>query len=239
MKHLDETGMRIKGKTHWLHSVSTEKLTWYRVSAKGKDNEPLSTIEGTVVHEHWKSYYKLSGVEHSLCNAHHLRELKALSEIEEQSWAKPLTNLLLFANQGQQRYEGQIPSQIKSKLRRVYYSILAKGFEYHQSLPPLEQKSQGRTQRRVGHNLLLRLRDYADDVLRFLESPQIPFTNNQAQRDIRMMKCRQKISGGFRSWQGAENFASLRSLICTARKQGRNILAVLTQVLNGEVIIFS
>ena len=98
MNHLDETGMRIKGKTHWLHSVSTEKLTWYRVSAKRKDNEPLSSIEGTVVRDHWKSYYKLSGVEHSLCNAHHLRELKALSEIEEQSWAKPLTNLLLFAN---------------------------------------------------------------------------------------------------------------------------------------------
>jgi transposase len=240
VKHADETGMRIKGKTNWLHSLSTEKLTWYRVSQTRKDNEPLLSIEGTVVHDHWKPYYQLEGVKHSLCNAHHLRELKALSEIEGESWAKSLTNFLLFANQCKQRYEGHIPSEIKSRLRRVYQLILAKGFEYHQSLPPLEQKSKrGRKKRRVGHNLLLRLRDYADDVLRFLDAPHIPFTNNQAERDIRMMKCRQKISGGFRSWQGAENFATIRSLISTARKQGRNILEVLTQVLNGEVIIFS
>ncbi len=240
VKHADETGMRIKGKTHWLHSLSTEELTWYRVSQTRKDNEPLLSIEGTVVHDHWKPYYQLEGVKHSLCNAHHLRELKALSEIEGESWAKSANFFLLFANQCKQRYEGQIPSEIKSRLRRVYHSILAKGFEYHQSLPPLEQKSKrGRKKRRVGHNLLLRLRDYADDVLRFLESPHIPFTNNQAERDIRMMKCRTKISGGFRSWHGAENFAAIRSLISTARKQGRNILEVLTQVINGEVIIFS
>ncbi len=125
-------------------------------------------------------------------------------------------------------------------MRRIYHSIVAKGIEYHQSLPPLLQKShRGRKKRRVGHNLLLRLRDYAEDTLPFLESPDVPFTNNQAERDIRMMKCRTKISGGFRSWQGAENFAIIRSLISTARKQGRNILEVLTQVLNGDVLVFS
>jgi transposase len=240
VKHADETGMRIKGKTHWLHSLSTEKLTWYRVSETRKDNEPLLSIEGTVVHDHWKPYYQLDGVKHSLCNAHHLRELKAISEIEGESWAKSLTNLLLLGNQYKQRYEGQIPHEVKLRLRRIYDSIVARGIEYHQSLPPLAQKSQrGRKKRRVGHNLLLRLRDYANDTLRFLDSPDIPFTNNQAERDIRMMKCRQKISGGFRSWQGAENFATIRSLISTARKQGRNILEVLIQVLNGDVLVFS
>ncbi len=240
VKHADETGMRIKGKTHWLHALSTEKLTWYRVSQTRKDNEPLLSMEGTVVHDHWKPYYQLDGVKHSLCNAHHLRELKALSEIEGESWAKSLTKLLLLGNQYKQRYEDQIPLEIKSRLRRIYDSIIARGIEYHQSLPPLAQKShRGRKKRRVGHNLLLRLRDYADDTLRFLDTQDVPFTNNQAERDIRMMKCRQKISGGFRSWQGAENFAAIRSVISTARKQGRNILEVLTQVLNVDVLVFS
>ncbi|NOK70952.1 MAG: IS66 family transposase, partial [Chloroflexi bacterium AL-N10] len=109
MKHADETGMRIKGKTQWLHSLSTEKLTWYRVSPSRKDNEPLLSIEGTVVHDHWKSYYQLNGVNHSLCNAHHLRELKALSEIEGETWAKSLSQLLLLANQYKHRDQGQIP----------------------------------------------------------------------------------------------------------------------------------
>lgn len=240
VKHADETGMRIKGKTHWLHSLSTEKLTWYRVSQTRKDNEPLLSIKGIVVHDHWKSYYQLDGVEHSLCNAHHLRELKALNEIEGESWAKTLSQLLLLAHQYKQRYAGLIPDSIESRLRRIYHSIVVRGIEYHQSLPPLSQKShRGRKKRRVGHNLLLRLKNYADDTLRFLESPDVPFTNNQAERDIRMMKCRQKISGGFRSWQGAENFVTIRSLISTARKQGRNILEVFTQVLNGDVLVFS
>ena len=240
VKHADETGMRIKGKTHWLHSLSTKKLSWYRVSASRKDNEPLLSIEGTVVHDHWKSYYQLEGVEHSLCNSHHLRELKALSEIEGESWAKSFSKLLLLANQYKHSYQGQIPDEINSRLRRIYHSIVARGIEYHQSLPPLGQKShRGRRKRRVGHNLLLRLRDYADDTLRFLDCKDVPFTNNQAERDIRMMKCRQKISGSFRSWQGAENFATIRSVISTARKQGRNILDVLTQVLNGDVLVFS
>lgn len=116
---------------------------------------------------------------------------------------------------------------------------MERGLKYHQSLPPLTRKSnRGRIKRRVGHNLLLRLRDYAEDVWRFW-SPEVPFTNNQAERDLRMIKCKQKISGGFRARESAENFAKIRSLISTAKKQGRNILQVLTQVFNGEVIVFS
>jgi transposase len=219
--------------------MSTETLTWYRVASKRKDLEPLSCLRGKVIHDHWKPYYQLIGVEHGLCNAHHLRELKALSEIEQESWAKSMTQLLLLANRYQHRYNSRIPHSIEQRLRQIYNSIVERGLKYHQSLSPLTRKSnRGRIKRRVGHNLLLRWLPYAEDVWRFL-SPEVPFTNNQAERDLRMMKCKQKISGGFRARESAENFAKIRSLISTAKKQGRNILQVLTQVLNGEVIVFS
>jgi len=196
-------------------------------------------MRGTVIHDHSKSYYQLPNVEHRLCNAHHLRELKALCEIEQESWAKSMTKVLLLANEYQHRYEDRIPEAIENRLRRIYTSIIERGLRYHQSLPPLaRQNIRGRRKRRVGHNLLLRLRDYAEDVWRFL-TPGVPFTNNQAERDLRMMKCKQKISGGFRSTESAENFAKIRSVISTARKQGRNLLQVLTQILRGEVILFS
>lgn len=239
VKHLDETGLRINGKTNWLHVVSTETMTWYRVAEKRKDLELLCGLTGTVIHDHWKAYYQLSDLEHGLCNAHHLRELKALSEIEQESWAKAMTKLLLLANRYQHRYETMIPESLTQRLRRIYTSIVERGLAYHKSLPSLTRNSKfGRIKRRIGHNLLLRLRDYASDVWRFL-SPGVPFTNNQAERDLRMMKCKQKISGGFRARNSAENFAKIRSVISTARKQDRNILQVLTDVLKGEVIVFS
>jgi len=239
VKHLDETGLRIEGKTNWLHVVSSEDLSWYRTASQRKDLEPLCNLKGTVIHDHWKSYYQLPGVEHGLCNAHHLRELKALNEIEQESWAQSMTRVLLLANQYQNRYDDRIPEDIETRLRQIYTFIVERGLKYHQSLPPLPRKNhRGRIKRRIGHNLLLRLRDYAEDVWRFLR-PGIPFTNNQAERDLRMIKCKQKISGGFRTLESAENFAQIRSVISTARKQGRNLLQVLTQVLRGEVIIFS
>jgi len=239
VKHLDETGLRIDGQTNWLHVASTKDLSWYRTASQRKDLEPLCDLSGTVIHDHWKSYYQLPGVEHGLCNAHHLRELKALNEIEQESWAQSMTRVLLLANQYQNRYDERIPENLEIRLRGIYTSIVERGLKYHQSLPPLPRKNhRGRIKRRVGHNLLLRLRDYAEDVWRFL-TPEVPFTNNQAERDLRMLKCKQKISGGFRTFESAENFAKIRSVISTARKQGRNLLQVLTQVLRGEVIIFS
>ena len=125
-------------------------------------------------------------------------------------------------------------------MRVIYDSIVSRGLKYHESLPPPVQKNnQGRKKRRVGHNLLIRLRDYAEDVWRFASEEEVPFTNNQAERDLRMMKCKQKISGGFRVPETAQNFALIRSVISTARKQGRNILDILRQALKGEIIVFS
>ncbi len=118
-------------------------------------------------------------------------------------------------------------------------SIVTRGLNYHESLKPLERKNnRGRKKRRVGHNLLIRLRDYKEDVLRFLEKPEVSFTNNQAERDLRMIKCKQKISGGFRTNKGAENFATIRSVISTVKKQGLDILESIKAIIQGETIVF-
>jgi len=239
VKHLDETGMRIKGKNHWLHVVSTEEETWYRVSQKRKNIDELSRLKGVVIHDHFASYYQLEGVKHGLCNAHHLRELKALMEIEKESWANSMSKLLLVGNKYKHSYEGKIPLVIVNRLEKVYDSIVDRGLKYHESLPEISTPSnRGRKKRRTGHNLLIRLSKYKEDVLRFLREEKVPFTNNQAERDIRMMKCKQKISGSFRTMEGGQNFALIRSVISTARKQGMNILETLTQLLNGENIVF-
>ena len=172
--------------------------------------------------------------------SHHLRELKALEEIEQESWAFSMNKLLSLANKYRHRYPETIPKPIVIRLTQLYEQILHRGLDFHESQPPLIPKSnRGRVQRRVGHNLLLRLKNYAPDVLRFLFEPHVPFTNNQAERDLRMIKCKQKIAGCFRSCDKALDFAKIRSFLSTARKQNLNLLEVLTQALSGQPPVFS
>lgn len=235
VKHLDETGFRVSGKTQWLHVASTATLTYYHVSPKRKSL--LEGLLGTVVHDHWKSYYVLPNVLHALCNQHHLRELKALIEYDKESWARKMQRFLRAALQCRHLYENQIiPNDKLKRLFDLYDRIINEGMIYHENLPVFSaKKGRGRTARRTGHNLLLRLKNHRDDVLRFLTDPQVPFTNNQAERDLRMMKCKQKISGGFRTTKGAEIFSRIRGFISTARKQGWNIFESIQQVIRGMV----
>jgi transposase len=237
VKHMDETGFRIGGKTQWLHVASTALLTFYRVCAKR--GSLLTNIAGIVVHDHWKPYYTMQGVLHALCNAHHLRELKALVEIEKEEWARKMQRLLRRAchvtNRARERGIPMKPRLIDCFERR-YDAILAEGLVFHEAQAPLVRavskgggKRRGRAPRRTGHNLLLRLATRKQDTLRFLHDATVPFTNNQAERDARMMKLRQKISGGFRSLEGAMHFALIRSFFSTSRKQGWNIIDALTR----------
>lgn len=237
VKHLDETGFRIGGRTQWLHIACTPRLVFYRVSPKR--GSLLDGVTGIVVHDHWQSYYRMDGVLHALCNAHHLRELQALVEIEKEDWARQMQRVLRQAchatNLARQRDRPLRPALV-DLIRRRYDTIVTAGLACHEAQPPLvtrpatgTPRRRGRPPRRTGHNLLLRLQTRRDDVLRFLSDPAVPFTNNEAERDGRMMKVRQKISGGFRSEQGARDFAVLRSLLVTARKQGWNLIHTLTQ----------
>jgi len=211
-------------------------LTFYRVCAKR--GSLLANVTGIVVHDHWKPYYTMQGVLHALCNAHHLRELKALVEIEREDWARKMQRLLRRAchatNLARERGVPLKPRLIEC-FERCYDAILAEGLGFHAAQVPLARaamngagKRRGRAPRRTGHNLLLRLATRKQDTLRFLYDPAVPFTNNQAERDGRMMKLRQKISGGFRSFEGAMDFAVIRSFFSTAKKQGWNIIDAVT-----------
>jgi transposase len=237
VKHMDETGFRIGGKTQWLHVACTTWLTFYRVCARR--GSLLGEVAGIVVHDHWKPYYTMPGVLHALCNAHHLRELKALIDIEKEDWARKIHRLLRHAchavNLARERGSPLKPHLI-ALIERRYDAFVAEGLAFHEAQSPLRpdatplgSRRRGRKARRTGHNLLLRLASRRQDVLRFLTNPNVPFTNNQAEGDVRMMKVKQKISGGFRSLEGAMDFAIIRSFISTAKKQGWNLIYTLTQ----------
>ena len=172
---------------------------------------------------------------HALHNAHRLRELQALVEIEKENWVRKMQRLLRqachVANLARNR-DKELNPRLIALIGRRYDAVLTEGFAYHEAQTPLipaaeKARRRGRPPRRVGHNLLLRLRDRKSDVLRFLTDPSVPFTNNLAEQDGRMMKLRQKISGGFRTLDGAMDFATIRTLISTARKQGWDLVAAL------------
>jgi transposase len=233
VRHVDETGFRVGGKTQWLHTASTSALTSYRVSSK-RGALPKGFKGGVIVHDHFKPYYTLPGVRHALCNAHHLRELKALIDIDNEQWAKQMSDLLLEANEAVRNAIEQgmtvLATSILRSLIKRYNAIVRRGLAFHRKQKPLARGvgAPGPAPRRPGHNLLIRLHKFKGDVLRFLYDFSVPFTNNQAEQDLRMMKVKMKISGAFRTMAGAQAFASLRSVISTARKQAWNILQTLT-----------
>lgn len=208
VKHLDETGFRVGGLLHWLHVISTTAMTHYRVSKKR--GNLLDGVLGIAVHDHWKPYFKMETAEHALCNAHHLRELKALETSEP--WAKRMSKLFTKTL--------SIANPSVNRVKSMYDTIIADGLRFHQTQhPPIL----GKRRKRPGHNLLIRLQKFKDNVLKFLDNPNVPFTNNQAEQDVRMMKVKQKISGCFRTLKGAENFAIIRGFISTKRKQNINV----------------
>ena len=231
VKHLDETGFRIAGKTQWLHVASTKDLTYYHVSPKRKSL--LEGLKGVVVHDYWRPYFKLENVRHALCNAHHLRELNARIE-DKEPWARHMKRLLLFALKLKEHHgKSGVPFEKICSFVQIYRRIIQKGLWFHEALSPLGPKlGRGKLAKRKGHNLLLRLQNYWI-VLRFLWDPRTPFTNNLAERDLRMMKCRQKISGGFRTFEGAVRFARIRGFISTARKQNWDIMNAIRQAMMG------
>jgi transposase len=236
VKHMDETGLRVSGKTLWLHVASTCLLTFYRVALQR--GAMMTGVIGTIVHDCWGPYFKMANVSHALCNAHLLRELQALMDFEKEPWAFAMSRFLRQAchavHLAQDRQKTLNPSFVQYMLAR-YDCIISQGLAFHaaqappESRNPTAKKRRGRIKRRIGHNLLVRMRDHRESVLRFITDPAVPFTNNQAEQDVRMMKVRQKVSGGFRSMTGAASFATLRTIISSARKQGLGILDALTQ----------
>jgi transposase len=233
VRHLDETGYRIAGKLHWLHTMSSLLFTFYRAGEKRGDI-PRDLQGGVVVHDHFLPYRGMDAVDHAFCNAHILRELQALIEIDEEPWAEQMRAMLLDANaavnKARDAGEAALPPKTVAAFVERYWDAVRLGLSFHRQLPKLEQKvsARGRPKQREGHNLLERLKTFKAETLRFLTDFDVPFTNNLAEQDLRMMKVKMKISGSFRTLEGAQTFASLRSLVSTARKQGCSILQILT-----------
>jgi transposase len=234
LNHCDESGLRVGKKLHWLHVVSNAELTFYGVHPKrGVEAMNYFNIiphcKNWLIHDHFKCYFTYEGCLHALCNEHHLRELKFLYEEQEEAWAQELSDVLLQSHERCQR-EGVLGEKEFKKALAQYHAILEKGRRRH-------PRPSGRAAQSKAGNLLNRLQDFDLCVLAFLFDPVVPFTNNQGERDIRMEKVRQKISGCFRTLKGARVFARNRSYISTCRKQGRNILDALTHAIIGEPFI--
>ncbi len=226
VKHADETGMRAGGALRWLQVAATTLLTFYLVTCKR--GEIIVDMDGVLVHDHFAPYFSLQGVLHALCNAHHLRELKALIEIEKERWAKDMAKLLRLACHAANRADqSPVRPSFVAVFEARYRRIVAEGLAFHETQPPLDPHAKprrGRPKRRPGHNLVIRLRDHEEAVLRFLHDPAVPFTNNVAEQGGRMAKVKMKISGCFRTIEGARIFVILRGTADTARKQGWNVL---------------
>lgn len=223
--HVDETSINIDGKRLWLHSASNAQWTLLATHAnRGKEAMDaigiLPCFRGLLIHDHWKPYYRYDDCLHVLCNAHHKRELTRAYEQDGQQWAQDMEKLLDLINDAVQEAGGCLSEKESKKWRRKYRAILKKA-DIECPPPEPEQnasKKRGRQARSKSRNLLERLRDYEEDVLRFMDNPLAPYTNNQGERDLRMVKVQQKVSGCFRSMKGAEIFSRIRSYLSTCQK---------------------
>jgi len=242
--HQDETGLYVAGKRHWMHVRATEQLTHYGVHVK-RGHEALDAIgiladfHGVSVHDGWQSYWRYA-CEHGLCNVHHLRELIFLYEQLQQAWAEQRKELLLDmkAAVDQARVEGRKvlhPLEVADWKTR-YAALLEEGYLANPPDPPPEVSKKGRRKQSPARNLLDRLSTHQDAVLAFLENFAVPFDNSLAERDIRMVKVQQKVSGCFRSVGGAHAFARIRGYLSTLRKQGLPVLTALEQALVGHPV---
>jgi transposase len=239
LMHADETGINIGGKRHWLHCASNASLTWFSPHAKRgtlamDEIGILPFFKGVLCHDHWKPYYHYECT-HALCNAHHLRELERAWEQDQQQWAREMQVLLIDIAKAVEDAGGCLALDEIKRWRRRYRRLLKKAET--ECPPPDESQRQGkrgRLKRSKARNLLERLRDFEQDVLRFMEVESVPFTNNQGENDLRMTKVQQKISGCFRSMEGAKIFCRVRSYLSTCRKQGMTATQALTLLFQGK-----
>ncbi len=235
--HVDETGLRVDASLWWVHSASNQHATLYHLDRRRGTTAIdamgiIANSHGTIVHDGWAPYRSYTGVTHALCNAHHLRELDAVAGLDGQAWATDMIALLAdtWHHVLDTRTTGAttLDADTVAGIRTAYDLIIAAGHAANPPPPPSPRR--GRTRKTKAANLLARLDRYADDVLRFTNDFAVAFDNNEAERQIRMVKIQQKISGGFRTATGATAWLNLRSYLATALKHDINPLAALQQL---------
>jgi transposase/uncharacterized coiled-coil protein SlyX len=242
--HFDESGLRVAGQLHWLHSASTQMLTCFGLHRKRgqegmKELGILPSFTGRALHDHWKSYLTFEQCEHAFCNAHHLRELQFITDQYEQPWADQMAQLLCDIKAEVAAADDEataLAPERRDHYENLYEAILQQGFDAN---PPPEKppNKRGRPKQSPPKNLLDRLDKHRAGVLAFMYDFDVPFDNNLAERDIRMIKVKQKVSGAFRTRHGAQTFCDIRSYISTVRKQGGNVIAALHDALAGQPFI--
>lgn len=244
--HADETGIRCAGKTHWLHVLCSETLTHYTHSARrGLEGILASGVlpgyKRRLMHDFWGPYDHLQGCKHSRCNAHLLRELKACIE-DGHRWAKEITSVLMAMKSARdealKNKRQTVPRTRRGELNERYDEWVRKGLREHPEVEKPEGK-RGRAKQSTERNLLKRLESRKSEIIAFLHDLRLPFDNNLAERDLRMMKVQQKISGCFRSEGGAKTFCVIRSYLSAARKQGINLITSIRNALAGYPSCFA
>ncbi|MEO0415572.1 MAG: IS66 family transposase [Verrucomicrobiota bacterium] len=252
--HGDETGCRVHGLRHWLHVASTDELTYFMIHEKRgvealESMEILNDYQGRVVHDYFQSYYRYCDCEHFQCNAHILRELTYIHEDLDQEWAKSMKELLIEAKALRDREDRRKPEdrkiigertrqRIRQRIRRRYNEIVLAGYEINPEPEPIPGK-RGKPKRGKALNLLHRMEQKYEEIVGFFEYEGIPFDNNLAERDLRMMKVREKISGTFRSNEHTSAFANIRSIVSTLKKQRRSVLPGISEMIRMPEKMFS
>ena len=243
--HFDESGLRVQGKLYWVHSASTERVTCYHVDPKrGQEGIARAGVlpkrSGNSMHDDWKPYYTYANARHDACNAHHLRELDFLQERYPQDWEGALAKHLLAIKQAVEEAVAQGLTRLNDQQLVTFEAHYDELVEQGLALNPLPERPpgrRGRLKQPPPKNLLDRLRDHKQAVLAFMCDFKVPFDNNLAERDIRMVKLKQKISGCFRSEEGAKVFCLIRGYLSTARKNGVSALEALKLAMCGSPFI--
>ncbi len=238
--HADETGINLGGKRHWLHCLSNDWWTCYHPHAKRdtdamNDMGVLPRFAGVLCHDHWKPYFTYDCT-HALCNAHHLRELERAWEQDGQAWARQMQGLLKTINGKVIDAGGALDEKESKKYRQQYRDLLEQAqIECPEPIRDKKKGKRGRIKKSKSRNLLERLRDYENEVLRFMDVDYVPFTNNLGENDIRMTTVQQKISGCFSSIEGAQIFCRIRGYLSTCRKHGVSSSHALRCLFDGKL----
>ena len=247
--HCDETGTRVDGKTLWVHVASNQNYTYLTINQKrgqiGMDAaNVLPHFQGITVHDCWGSYWKYQNVTHAICCAHLLRELNGVIENHpEQTWASKFKELLLSMKKVRDKAlldaKDEVSYYHRHKFDKEYDSIIKTAYEEN-PLPETPAKKRGRKKKSKVLNLICRLDNYKESVCLFIKNLCVPFDNNQAERDLRMVKVKTKVSGCFRSEEGSQEYLTIMSYIGSARKHGINAFTAIREALNGNPdIIFN
>jgi transposase len=242
--HQDETGLHVMGKRLWVHVAATARLTHYAVHSKrGADALDaigiMAKFTGVSIHDGWSPYWQYL-CQHALCNVHHLRELTFLHEQHHQDWASKMITLLTSMNtvvkEAREAGRESLDTKAMAQWKARYQALLQEGWQANPPDPPDGKVTRGRRKQSAARNLLHRLDTHQEAVLLFLERFDVSFDNSQAERDIRMVKVQQKVSGGFRSLPGAQAFCRIRGYLSTLGKQGAHLLTALELALAGHPV---